>query len=305
MRRQQVSLLATYIPDNCDWLRKAFPRQTAYTAAQKQARCLSDPAAGYNFVISLSQARQPFPPAVAAICPVLYRLYCYRAAFDPIMTEVLSLLDRHQAGTANVLNALLLAQDTTYRDIAADLGLREDVVRLYHELLFNVKDRLNERAYIASIVYPQGRLADTANLHPGQALLIAGCEHGRDEVLRLAGMHIGRDEATSVELAKHFEQLTLRRALDRLQYGDCDHPLVKAGLKIADGIRKADVGTMYGNVPDDVKGLTAISLNYPVADMVREITEADIRHRQILAQEEYEEAQRQKTLGDAKPAQVG
>lgn len=117
-----------------------------------------------------------------------------------------------------------MSRDCTYAQISAWMGLDEQTVGFWDQLKFNVRERLAEKAYIARLVFPQGRLqtftaGGVDELPSATRLLIAGHTYGAQEVLSLAGINTNQTPPSVEQNLKEFEQSLVQNALQLARTG--------------------------------------------------------------------------------------
>ena len=249
------------------------------------AVCLNDPEFGYNFVMAFVNNGRTIPPGVLDINLRRAFYYFTRNSSDDVMCEAYALV--HPANTAKrrILNALLICQDTNLTQIAEVLSLPENVVGVYEQLWFNVRDRIGEKSYIAFLVFPQTRFESTEQ-EPGdeqdyaQALLRAGHNFGSQEVLYMAGLTATRNSIDRVAGSSgEFESILMGDALTRVRHGG-------ANAKIAPAIDRAKTLVAASKrmgeperTGDEIAGLGGISASRSVLENVLNIQQPDIRRR--------------------------
>ena len=166
------------------------PRQEP---AERFALALHDPAFAWSFVEAHLKTGKWLPdticewPMIQAFAAGFFRVS------EPLIMEVASLRSPARWQERDWLDALLLTADSTTADIATLLRLSAEVVEAYTTLFWNVRDRRDEPAYMAQLLYPEGRPAAARNARPDTIgdrlrLLRAGVEGGRAAVLALAGL---------------------------------------------------------------------------------------------------------------------
>ena len=100
-----------------------------------------------------------------------------------------------------LLNAYLVCEDISTESIANRMGLSVEVVGLYSDLFFDVRERQDE-ALLAELVYPEGRLPQLLgeNVHQsgGQTMLQLAYDHGVDEFERFAFPNRNKGHAESL-----------------------------------------------------------------------------------------------------------
>ncbi len=207
------------------------PDRRPGTAAPRFAECLAsalnDPAFGYKFVAEYVGRGESLPAAVYE--PWLRQAYFYYNGTDapphPVIVGVEQLVQPACESSRNILNALLVCRDIAYEKIAECLGLDEEVVCVYEQLHFNVRDRADDKTYIARLVFPDGRFGSlkpdgTEAMSVATRLLMAGHLSGADEVLWLAGLNTAQKSPPSAEQAlKNFEGALLENAVQLARSG--------------------------------------------------------------------------------------
>ena len=118
---------------------------------------------------------------------------------NAVLDEAYEIKHPANHATAALLHALLLCPELKLDKIAELMGLPVAVVVSYEGLFFHVRDRLDDKAYLARLVYPTSRLSDLFNAPeisaPAQQLLQAAYEYGSEEVLYMAGLVRKRERA--------------------------------------------------------------------------------------------------------------
>ena len=225
MTIETIRLLARYL----DIMRGERPWPFRHPGARTQQdrilRCLADPAFGWYFVRAIHEIgiRMPDDIEAESVRHAYYWLH-YGAEFEHIpQAHALSL--PASARFAAILNALLLCRDTDVAAIGKLVNQPIEVIQAYGDLFFNVRDRLDDRPYIAGIVFPETRLADLredaeCELDFSNILLRAAYESGVDEVMYLAGLVANRSEVSDRrDSAVEFESGLLDRADLAVRYG--------------------------------------------------------------------------------------
>jgi hypothetical protein len=121
-----------------------------------------DLAFGWKFVRAMADYHQPFPGVVEGDDEVLFRAYLlccdpqrYR---DPSLSGALAISFASLPHVKKTLEALLLAPDATIAKVAKVMHLDYQVVLVYEKLFFNILDRKQDAHFLASVVYPDGRI---------------------------------------------------------------------------------------------------------------------------------------------------
>ncbi len=195
MDQKRVRELFALLPPGAAY--PAGPRRSLFQYARQEpaerfAIAMRDPEFGANFVGAFIEKRRWLPDIINE-WPLL-QFFLSRAfkVTEPLMLEVQSFCTETRRHERNLLEALLLAEDTTLAGIAEILNTREEVVEAYEMLFWSVRDRRHEKGYITALLYPEGRQAAARDAKPDAMgdrlrLLRAGAENGKAEVLALAG----------------------------------------------------------------------------------------------------------------------
>lgn len=133
------------------------------------AYCYSDVWFGWEFAAyTVKHPEIPFPTYLHGDDHYLWRAHCYLKTDgknkDRVIKKALSLTSPAFSQVRIGIESMLLSRDMDegiYHDIATYLGMKEEVIRAFEKLFFNVVDRRRDHAFIASLVMPEGRLAET------------------------------------------------------------------------------------------------------------------------------------------------
>ena len=195
MDQKRVRELISLLPPGAAY--PAGPRRSPFQYARQEpaerfAMAMRDPAFGASFVGAFIEKRRWLPDVINE-WPLL-QFYLSRAfkVTEPLIQEAQSFLTEMRRQERDILDALLLAEDTTLAGIAEILNTREVVVEAYEMLFWSVRDRRHEKGYLTALSYPDGRQAATRDAKPDAVgdrlrLLRAGAENGKAAVLALAG----------------------------------------------------------------------------------------------------------------------
>jgi len=283
MTAKVIRELAALLPKNCGYLTRGPGRFLPGNYAIEN--CVGDPRFGWNFVGAFIQSRQPFPPQV--LNPELRRTFShlhYREADEAVQTAIAWDFPRNSQRYA--LNALLLCPDIALPEIAQLFGLSAEEVRVYEQLFYNVRDRLSDAGYIAKLVFPLGRSPVTKdNLlreDPGQPFLRAAFNHGKTEVLHMAGLIRPQSDGMPVDkLAEEFERGLLAQGVMALRHGHGSSPELKNAKDLL--LARMKVVQPEQAVPD--KGLEALSISHGILETLQGIQADDIKKRIYLPDE--------------------
>ena len=221
---------------------KLLPEDSAYfrrngigrDLPSQQALASIDPAFGWNFLRALKADDRALPQIV--MHPQLRQANAYLdGADDEIMDEVLSIAHPINTTRRNLLKGLLVSTDVTLAGIARFMRMPLEAARLFDQLLFNVRDRMNEPDYLAQIINPGGIVLNPDTDNEELLLLQAGSHFGAQEVIRLAQIQpVGSTKSLSV-LRDNIEREILDRAATCSRYGGeqaFNSPAMNSALKL-------------------------------------------------------------------------
>lgn len=158
------------------------------------AECHKNLQFGWDFAADAVTNAIDFPAILHGDDLVVWRAYRFlQGDDDPVIAGALALNSDICANTKNQLKALLICDGGTHEFAASKLNISLDIVKAYEKLFFNIIDRKEDHAYIASIVFPQGRLTEAFENYIEEAgldelMMRAGYSHGPSYVLYAAGL---------------------------------------------------------------------------------------------------------------------
>ena len=273
MKRSYITMLCEFLPEDSSYFRL---NGIGRDRASRLALALNDPKIGWNFLRGLQADGLPLPEEIGYLPLMQANAYLY-GANNEAMDMALCLLHPENTTTANLLKGLLISRDVTLENIGAFMKLPFEVVRLFHELFFNVRDRLDEPGFLAQLLNPDGvRINDEGD---GEDLLLmrAGVRYGAREVIRLMRVKAETDTESAEELRQGFESDVLRGANACIRHGsteDIDSPVV--------GLAKTLVVAEKRNQRDepprnrDTEALMGIADKNPVVKCLEQMTKANV-----------------------------
>ena len=236
MDQTRVRELIALLPPGAAY--PATPRRSPFqparpSASERFALALHDPAFGQNFVEAHLKTGRWLPDTIYE-WPLLQ---CFLARWldvpEPLMMEVESFRTEARRHERDLLEALLLAKSVTLGDIAGHLHTSEELVAAYETIFWNVRDRLDERGYINTLLYPGGvqeSVRDTKPNATGDRLrqLRAGAHNDVDEVMALAGYKLVGNAGALTEDSGEVERRMQQDAQKRMRAGcRMEDPVVK------------------------------------------------------------------------------
>ncbi len=229
----------------------------------------TNPAFGWYAVELMCDANMSFP-----IFPEGKINWLYRACFwknSPQQYEnhrsILPLIhawhlhsDLSNRGAKAILNAALIAKDSTIEMVANALNHPLEVVEAYEALFFNVVDRRHDIMYLRNVAYPNTRLEEELENYlvetPLDVLLLRiGYNRGFKEVLYAAGLQENPEaNLTAAEATERFQHEMLVTGCKLATAGflnyEKQHPVIKATLefiKASKSSKQASGGTGGGS----------------------------------------------------------
>jgi len=202
-----------------------FRHPGARTREAREECSLADPAFGARFVLAIHELNIPLPDWLHEDSVRHAYQYVHHGIERPHVLEAYRLAGPASSGLAAVVDGMLVSLDTPLERVSELLGRQVETLRDYADLFFNVRDRADDPAYLANIVYPGTRLAglDASN-PPGvrQQFLQAGYEQGAEQVAFLGGFHGNRDEVVVKDAVGALERQLLTRATMMVRHGRLD-----------------------------------------------------------------------------------
>lgn len=233
MRAQTIAQLAWYHPVTEATVGEAVELANGYSILPVDrlsgilhyAKCHRDLAFGLHTAEAFAaQDRIPFPAILHGDDLWVWRAYRYiKGGDDHVVSAVYSLTLPEYRQQADYLKALLVVDKMTNRHAAKLTGLSEDVVTAYEKLVYNIQDRKEDHAFVASVVYPEGRLVEARDDYVedtdyGTILLRAGFTKGAATVLY--GMGLTANPYMNDNVAEVAQSLDRRFLADGLVLAD-------------------------------------------------------------------------------------
>jgi len=226
MNFQEIYDLTEHIPRNSRYF-GAYRSGSSSDRSFEVSRfsiCYSDLSFLWHFVKSFSDSGISLPSDDSGFqnhpCyDLIMRVHAFETGenSDPDLAHAISLDKSAPAFYKNVIQACLIAEDSSIPKIALMTGRSEEVIELYSKLFYDVLDRKNDAFLIAGIVYPETRAVE---LDPNymttvqyDALLKRTAKSGgMSDTLTLAGMDLLSGSGQTQAVASSFENKLMANA---------------------------------------------------------------------------------------------
>lgn len=186
------------------------------------ATCHKNLQFGWDFANDMTTNGLPFPAFLEGDDLYVWRAYQYLlGAEDPIIAGAVALTSAGNTTLRNQIHALLVSEGVDHEFVSSRLSLSLEVVKAYEKLFFNVLDRKADHAFIASIVYPEGRMVEAMENYLettgfGDLMMRAGLTNGKDFVLYAGG--IGKHPFESLDAAEGAARMDKQFMIDGCFY---------------------------------------------------------------------------------------
>ncbi len=158
------------------------------------AECHKNLQFGWDFAVDAVNHNIDFPAVLHGDDLVVWKAYRYlQGEENSVISDALAINADVNANLKNQIKALLICDGVDHNYVAGKLSLPIEVVIAYEKLFFNILDRKDDHAFIASVVYPEGRMTEAfedylENTGLDDLLLRAGYSHGPSYVLYASGL---------------------------------------------------------------------------------------------------------------------
>lgn len=186
------------------------------------AECHRDLSFGWSFATDMANNNLPFPAILEGDDLYVWRAYRYILGDeDPVIAGAVALTTSGNTNTRNQMHALFVSEDVDHQYVSSKLHLDLEVVKAYEKLFFNVIDRKADHAFIANIVYPEGRMVEAMENYLettglGELMMRAGLTNGKDFVLYAGG--IGQHPFSTMDAAEGAARMDKQFMIDGCFY---------------------------------------------------------------------------------------
>lgn len=177
---------------------------------------------GWDFATDMTGSTLPFPAFLEGDDLYVWRAYRYlKGAEDPVIAGAVAITSEGNKNLRNQIHALLVSDDVDHEFVSSRLSISLEVVKAYEKLFFNVLDRKADHAFIASVVYPDGRMVEAMEDYLettgfGDLMMRAGLTNGKDFVLYAGG--IGKHPFASLDAAEGAARMDKQFMIDGCFY---------------------------------------------------------------------------------------
>jgi hypothetical protein len=193
--------------------------------------------------------------------------YTLRSAAKDVMCEAIS--------------GLLLKPDQNYASIGARFNLSEEVINLYDQLFWNVRDRLKDRDYIISLVYP-GPERNLALLSPNYLYetkakvlrLQTAFNHDVETLLIHSGL-VPMSEVKMDAAYRLFEAGAMFSALTEMQLGG-GHGNYPGMIQAGRLIQATKLSGQEQNNIEEAAGIGAVAKRHPVLEGLNKMLQPSV-----------------------------
>jgi hypothetical protein len=281
---------------------KGRDNHTGGMEAQDLAEANMDPQWGWSIALRYQRSDRPLPASLRD--PSIRRAYYYlRGMQDQGVASAHAIRYGLRYYTARAaLVGFLSARDISIEGIASLLGLEVDVVQLYGDLFFAIRDRI--AAHGMTALFPEGRLGAIIeaekDYHDSERILMrAGRDYGWREVARMTGLaHLEQAGESNERVLEDLDRQVAANARMLARMGHLNRPK-SVGIQHGKALqsRKKVEDIRKGLTPDDESGLGSYGMAAPVLEHFRRISDPDIQHRLAL--------ERQKQMRQLKETEYG
>ena len=252
-----------------------------------RAKAMNDASFGWMFVKSFLDLGRPIPPMV--LDPLLIRPYCYLRYrhYDRNARAALELEFNANRTKRALLQCMLLVQDLAYDAIASALKLHVDTVMMYEALYWNIRDRFDDKAYIAQLIFPDTRKVEFLPTYfmdenPLYIVLRAAFHHGLQVVEEFLGIRNPIVEFNSQEEAKAYEARVLSAGNYMAKIGYLHQNQAYAISSARHVLQSIKIGGEDKLDDDARRGLEGMSMGRSMTETYLEIVRPDLEYELML-----------------------
>lgn len=285
MKGARIEELVSYLPQRNLYQRQAGGYTLEMRAAPAEvityAQAMMDPMFGWVLVQSHLESSKWISENITE--PSLLRAWCYSkfGRQDRGVRLALQLRTAAEKNRRILLHCLLLLNHCKRSEIAAELQVPEDVICIYEDLFWNVRDRLVDTTYINAIVFPDTtQVTWMPNYHINEdaekLALRATLNGGISTVRAFLGMTSACVESDAAGQLKLLEAQLASAAVHMARMGmthQAHIPALQSGRAV---LQSGKLGGEQSVLDDDRKGLG--SLGDQAMAQFRKMTDINATH---------------------------
>jgi hypothetical protein len=295
VKAERIKQLLRFLPADSPYSRH-LPRHTGAkleTASPRDvdvlANALNDTKFGWRFMRSFSEKKVLMPIDVGE--PALRRAFAYEyyKHDDQPVREALAIEHPRFGYLRKLMCSLLLIPEMTWKRISELTHVSVEVVKLFEALFFNVRDRLDDQAYIASIVYPEGIQSEMREGYAikediGFLMMRAAHRGGVDTLFPVAGLANSgaRSEYNAGDSALRVESMIMSNAVLNARMGLLNQSRVPGLMHARSIIAATKQAGTQGPSADSQMGLSNIGLHRNVMNDLSKLQAPELEFRKTL-----------------------
>ncbi len=241
----------------------------------------NDPQFGYMFVTAFNELDMWMPDSVTE--DQLWRLFCfkrYRNRDDRASIEACALMHPKQIIYRTIIECFLMHPRIPFDAIAEVTGFTTEVISLFHEWFFNVRERTDKRddGFILSLVYPASRQVEfTYNYHLNESWVhLAKCiayNSGIESMFRWLGGRPLDSEITGVESMRAFESRVASGGKTVMEWGFQHQPNMIAISSTRQLLQASKLGGQESQDDDAQMGFGRLSMDQGAQLVIKQIAQ--------------------------------
>ncbi len=222
--------------------------------------------------------------------PELWQLYNFKRyrdiEIDPDVLEACALTNPRQRVIRTMIECMLMHPKIKFEWIAESTGYTINTIRLFHELFFNMRDRITNNldpAYLLSIIFPDSRQAQfTYNYHLNEGWVAIARRiayiSGIKEMFKWLGGQPDDSELTGVESMRAIESRFASAGRFAMTCGFQNQPVVAiSGARAL--LQSSKLGGQSVSDDDATMGLTRLSYDQGAMFVFKKLVTAEAHER--------------------------
>lgn len=281
MTRADIEELIPFIPEDSGYVRDlrsdvGMNQEKVEHYIKVLSHAINDPKFGWHFVLSWLRLDKPLPVEAIKHTALVRAFDCMKngRTSDRAIIHAVALEMPDSYCARSVMRCALVSGSKKLSDTDKWLNLPPGCTRAYNDLFFNVVERRKDPGYMASIIWPEGRLTEMNDNYlqdedRSQLMLRASVVHGIDSAMQLAGIsHQGVLDGVSG--TTRLESSIMTNAVRIGDWGGLNQGRHLTGLTHGKAVLIAVRGAGETSLSDDELALHNINAISPALDEIRE-----------------------------------